>query len=85
MLLTIRNVVYSITNMFLYEKKLTITASNTYEAFIELNNQSSEMSKKDIWYRIVDAFQTSAINATNDYKLKHLVKIFSLSGELLIS
>lgn len=58
--------VYSVTNMFLYEKKLTITAYNTYEAFIELNNQSSEMSKKDIWCRIVNAFQTSAINTTND-------------------
>jgi hypothetical protein len=33
--------------------------------------------------RIVDAFQTSAITATNDDKLKDLVKIFSFSGELV--
>ena len=30
--------------------------------------------------RIVDAFQTAALNATTDDKLKHQVKIFSLSG-----
>jgi hypothetical protein len=35
------------------------------------------------WCRIVDAFQTSAIAADNDYKLKHLVKVFGLSGDLL--
>ena len=38
-----------------------------------------------LWCRIVDAFHTSAINASDDYKLRHLVKVFSLSGELLIS
>lgn len=36
-----------------------------------------------MWCKIVDAFQTSAINAHNDYKLKHLVQVFNLSGELL--
>jgi len=29
---------------------------------------------------IVDSFQTTANNATNDSKLKHLVKIFSFLG-----
>jgi hypothetical protein len=35
------------------------------------------------WCKIVDAFQASAIAAGNDYKLKHLVEVFELSGELL--
>ncbi len=33
--------------------------------------------------RIVDAFQTSAIEAVSDQKLKNLVSLFNLSGELL--
>lgn len=36
-----------------------------------------------VWCSIVDAFQTSAINAVNDYKLKHLVEVFGLSSTLL--
>ena len=35
------------------------------------------------WCSIVDVFQTSAITAQEDYKLKHLVEQFSLSGSLL--
>jgi len=35
------------------------------------------------WCNIVDAFQTSAISATDDYKLKHLVEEFQLSGNLI--
>lgn len=35
------------------------------------------------WCKIVDAFQTSAINAHDDYKLKHLVDVFKLSGDLI--
>jgi hypothetical protein len=35
------------------------------------------------WCGISDAFQTSAIEAVNDFKLKHLVDIFQLSDELL--
>lgn len=40
-------------------------------------------SESKIWCRIVDAYQTSAISTQNDYKLKYLVKVFDLSGELL--
>jgi len=35
------------------------------------------------WCNIVDAFQTSAIAAITDYKLKRLVELFGLSGDLL--
>ena len=37
------------------------------------------------WCRIVDSLQTSAIAATDDYKLKNLVEVFQLSGNLLDS
>lgn len=35
------------------------------------------------WCRISDAFQTSAIEAIDDYKLKNLVELFNLSDSLL--
>ena len=36
-----------------------------------------------VWCKIVDALQTSAIGATNDYKLKHLAEVFNLSSNLI--
>ena len=35
------------------------------------------------WCKIVDVFQTSAIDCVNDMSLKNLVKLFNLKGELL--
>ena len=40
-------------------------------------------SCKQAWCKIVDAFQTAAIDAQDDYKLKHLVEVFRLSGDLV--
>jgi hypothetical protein len=36
-----------------------------------------------VWQGIADAFQTAAIDASDDHRLKHLVKTFQLSGDLL--
>ena len=38
-----------------------------------------------VWCKIVDAFQTSAIDAVSDHKLKYLVTLFNLSPDLLSS
>jgi hypothetical protein len=35
------------------------------------------------WCSIVDVFQTAAIDAQEDYKLKHLAEQFQLSGTLI--
>ena len=35
------------------------------------------------WCSIVDALQTSAVDASIDYKLKHLVEAFQLSPDLI--
>ena len=35
------------------------------------------------WCSIVDVFQTAAIDAQEDYKLKHLAEEFQLSGSLI--
>lgn len=39
--------------------------------------------KNPNWCSIVDAFQTAAIDAQDNYRLKHLVEVFQLSGGLL--
>ncbi|MDQ5913752.1 MAG: hypothetical protein QG623_371 [Patescibacteria group bacterium] len=43
------------------------------------------MSSSNVWQEIADAFQTSALAANEDYKLKNLVELFQLSGSLLTS
>jgi DNA invertase Pin-like site-specific DNA recombinase len=70
-------------NIYLYDKQFLISVSNTYKAFIQLNKKDPEGSNNANWCRIVDALQTSAIEANDDYKLKHLVEIFQLSGTLI--
>ena len=53
------------------------------KSFIEIKKDPQSRSLKTNWCSIVDVLQTAAIDATNDYKLKHLVEIFGLSGDLL--
>lgn len=54
--------------------------NDPFKSIVEAKKKSLSAHNSNIWCNIVDAFQTSA---TNDYKLKDLMKIFSLSGELL--
>lgn len=35
------------------------------------------------WCTLSDAIQTAAMDAENDYKLKNLVELFNLSGDLV--
>jgi hypothetical protein len=54
-----------------------------FDATIQTNEKILDKLGFAHWCRIVDAFQTSAIAADNDYELKHLVEVFGLSGDLL--
>ena len=54
-----------------------------FRTIIETKKKSLVGSESNIWCKIVDAFQTSAIEAQDDYKLKHLVEMFGLSGNLI--
>lgn len=74
---------YVLSNIELTDKKLSYILNDPFKSIVEAKKKSLSAQNPNIWCRIVDAFQTSAITATNDYKRKHLVKIFSLSGELL--
>jgi len=73
---------YVLSNIELKDKKLSYMFNDPFRTIVEAKKKSLSGSNSNIWCGIVDAFQTSAINATNDYKLKHLVEQFNLSGEL---
>jgi site-specific DNA recombinase len=70
-------------NIELYDKRVSFTLSDPYSAFSLLNRNYEDDSKNDLWCTIVDVFQTSAIAAVNDYKLKHLVEQFQLADNLI--
>lgn len=64
----------------------TLYALRKYLSIANLNRikQKTQDGAESLnWCKIVDAFQTSAIEAQDDYKLKNLVEQFNLSGSLL--
>jgi hypothetical protein len=74
---------YVLSNIELKDKKLSYILNDPFKTIVETKKKSLSAHNSNIWCKIVDAFQTSAISATNDYKLKHLAEVFQLSGNLL--
>jgi len=74
---------YVLSNIELNDKKLSYILNDPFKTIVETKKKALSGSNSKIWCKIVDAFQTSAISATNDYKLKHLAEVFQLSGNLL--
>lgn len=74
---------YVLSNIELKDKKLSYTLNYPFRIIVEARKKSLSARNSEIWCGLVDAFQTSSIAAIDNYKLKHLVKIFGLSGELL--
>ena len=74
---------YVLSNIELKDKKLSYILNDPFKTIVETKKKSLSAHNSDIWCRIVDALQTSAIDAQDDYKLKHLVEVFGLSGILL--
>jgi site-specific DNA recombinase len=70
-------------NCVLYNQELFLNVIYPYKAFQELNDNSDTDPENANWCSIVDALQTSALAAVNDYRLKHLVEVFGLSGDLI--
>jgi len=62
---------------------LSYILNDPFKTVVETKKKSLSAHNSNIWCKIVDAFQTSAIAAVTDYKLKHLVELFGLSGDLL--
>lgn len=73
---------YVLSNIELKDKKLSYILNDPFRAVVETKKKSLAAHNSNIWCSIVDALQTSSYGGPNEYKLKHLVKIFSLSGEL---
>ena len=65
-----------LSNMKLNGDKLEFTLVEPFGAIAKLSENRE-------WCGIADTLQTSAIEAINDYKLKHLVQVFNLSDGLL--
>jgi len=62
---------------------LSYILNDPFKTVVETKKKSLSAHNSNIWCKIVDAFQTSTIAAVTDYKLKHLVELFGLSGDLL--
>jgi len=76
---------YVLSNIELKDKKLSYMLNDPFKTIVETKKKALSGSNSDIWCKIADAFQTSAIDAQDDYKLKHLVEVFNLSGSRLQS
>lgn len=63
-------------NMTLVGEKLDFTLKQPFDSLVKI-------SKTGVWCGIADTLQTCAIEAANDYRLKHLVEVFQLSGDLI--
>ena len=72
-----------LSNVEMYDKTLSYTVINPYEAFIQLNRNYKNDSKNSEWCSICDTLQTSAIEQFNNTKLLYLAEIFNLSPSLI--
>ena len=74
---------YVLSNIELKDKKLSYILNDPFKTIVETKKKSLAAHNSNIWCNIVDVFQTATVDATEDYRLKHLVEQFSLSGKLL--
>ena len=75
---------YVLSNIELKDKKLSYILNDPFRTVVETKKKSLAAHNSNIWCSIVDAFQTSAIEQTNNPKLNSLVSLFNLSDTLLI-
>lgn len=74
---------YVLSNIELNDKKLSYILNEPFRTIAEAKKKSLVAHNSNIWCTIVDALQTSAIDTQKDYRLKELVEVFRLSGNLL--
>ena len=74
---------YVLSNIELKDKKLSYILNDPFRTVVETKKKSLAAHNSNIWCRIVDVFQTAAIDAQEDYKLKHLAEQFQLSDNLV--
>ena len=77
-----------LSNVEMYDKTLSYTVINPYEAFIQLNRNYKNDSKNSEWCSKTGVTQTittlidSATKFQDDYAFQELVEELELSGEL---
>jgi len=74
---------YVLSNIELKDKKLSYVLNDPFKTIVETKKKALSGSNSDIWCNIVDAFQTTATLAQEDYKLKHLAEQFRLADNLI--
>ncbi len=74
---------YVLSNIELNDKKLSYILNEPFKTIFETKKKSLSAHNSNIWCKIVDAFQTSVLEAVNDQKLKNLVSLFNLSADLI--
>jgi len=79
----LRKVTYVLANIELNDKKLSDVLTDPFKTIVEAKKKALSGSDPNIWCRIVDALQTSAIRAHNDYKLKNFAELCQLSSTLI--
>ena len=74
---------YVLSNIELEDKKLSYILNDPFKSIVEAKKKSLAAHNSNIWCSIVDVFQTAAIDAQEDYKLKHLAEQFQLADNLI--
>ena len=74
---------YVLSNIELKDKKLSYILNDPFRTVVETKKKSHAAHNSNIWCSIVDAFQTAATLAQEDYKLKHLAEQFRLADNLI--
>jgi site-specific DNA recombinase len=74
---------YVLSNIELKDKKLSYILNDPFKSVVEAKKKSLSAHNSNVWCSIVDAFQTAAQLAQEDYKLKHLAEQFRLADNLI--
>ncbi len=74
---------YVLSNIELKDKKLSYILNDPFRTVVETKKKTLSGHNSNIWCNIVDAFQTAATLAQEDYKLKHLAEQFRLADNLI--
>ena len=74
---------YVLSNIELKDKNLSYILNDPFRTVVEAKKKSLSAHNSNVWCYIVDVFQTSAIENIDNQKLKNLVSLFNLSGNLV--
>ena len=74
---------YVLSNIELKDKKLSYILNDPFRTVVETKKKCLSAHNSNIWCHICDVFQTTSADRIDAYKLRELVGMFNLSGNLL--